>query len=44
MLGMLTTTSLVVYPSIFGVIGKLLGFVQRKYNKPNLADTETSRG
>ena len=44
MLGMITTTSLIVLPSVFGVIGKLVGFIQRKYNKANSADARTSRG
>ncbi|MES9907005.1 MAG: hypothetical protein ABW150_00675 [Candidatus Thiodiazotropha sp.] len=29
MLGMITTISLIVFPSIFGIIGKLVGYMQR---------------
>jgi hypothetical protein len=42
--GMITTISLIFFPSVFGIIGKLAGFIQYKYNKANPADARTSRG
>jgi len=44
MLGLITTISLVIYPLVFGIIGKLAGFIRYKYNKSNPADARTSRG
>lgn len=44
MLGMITTTSLIVFPAVFGIIGKFANFIQQKYNKANSDEARTSRG
>lgn len=43
-LGLITTINLVVYPLVFGLIGKLARAIRYKYKQANPADAGTSRG